>query len=132
MYNQDEFDLLDTSENTIEDDFEDLDASNDNVARVEYQVWLLGLNADDTVNDFEYMIDNYDDLVEAEKCFTFFTENPVDVIKNKDENFSIPEDVKKLQLVIEEVIFDSDGEELETNIVDEHIIVGKDNEEEKA
>lgn len=120
MYDQDEFDLLDTSENTIEDDFEDLDDSNDNIARVEYQVWLLGHDDNLVWTGWDYLIggEGYDDLTEAQKCFDFFKKEPLNSIKNKDKNFAIPENVRKVWLCIEEVFFNADGEEEETNIVD--------------
>jgi len=89
MYDQDEFDLLDTSENTIEDDFEDLDDSNNNVARVEYQVWLLSHDDNLVWTGWDYLIESYNDLIEAQKCFDFFKKEPLNSIKNKDENFAI-------------------------------------------
>lgn len=127
-----EIDIID-DEKIDEDDLDELDDSEPEVARVEYQIWLLGRDENDNLTGWDYEIDWFEDMIEARKCFDFFTKEPLNVIKNKDENFSIPDNVKKVCLTLEEVFFDSDDEEIETNVEDEYTLdVGEDDEEEKA
>lgn len=127
-----EIDIID-DEKIEEDDLDELDDSEPEVARVEYQIWLLGRDENDDLTGWDYEIDWFEDMIEARKCFDFFTKEPLNVIKNKDKNFSIPDNVKKVCLTLEEVFFDSDDEEIETNVEDEYTLdVGEDDEEEKA
>lgn len=102
-------------------DSDDLDelAADDCNEKLSYQVWLLGRDENDDVIDFEYLIDAYDDVEEAEKCWNFFTENDIKLIKNRDEHFYIPADVKSVDLVIEEVAILEDGSEECFNLVEE-------------
>ena len=100
------------------DDLEDLDATDED-EKVTYQVWLLGRDENDDVTDFEYCIDEYELVEEAIKCWKFFAENDIKIIKNKDDEFFIPADVKSVDLVIEEVATDEDGNEECFNIVEE-------------
>lgn len=104
----DDEDLVDTDE---------LDA--DTAEKVVYQVWLLGRGEFDDYTGFDYCIDEYDEVNEAIKCYDFFTENEISVIKNRDENFYIPADVYSVDLLVEEVAVDEDGNEECFNIVRE-------------
>ena len=112
-----EIDIIEDDEDRVDDDLEDLDVG-DGATRVEYQVWLLSLDADGTWTGWDYLIDSYDDSIEAQKCFDFFKKEPLSSIKNKDQNFAIPEGITKIWLCIEEVFFDANDEEEETNIID--------------
>jgi len=109
-------DLVEANEEDFTD-VEELDA--DTNEKVVYQVWLLGRGEFDDVNDFTYLIDDYNDVEEAIKCWNFFNENEISLIKNKDENFFIPADIYSVDLVVEEVAVDEDGNEECFNIVRE-------------
>lgn len=103
-----------------EEDFTDVDELDaDTNEKVVYQVWLLGRGEFGDVNEFTYLIDDYNDVEEAIKCYNFFAENEISLIKNRDENFYIPADVYSVDLVIEEVAVDEDGNEECFNIVRE-------------
>ena len=111
-----EIDPVSDDENLVDtDELDDVDSDE----KVVYQVWLLGRGEFDDCTGFDYCIDEYDDVNEAIKCWDFFTENEISVIKNRDENFFIPADVYSVDLLVEEVAVDEDGNEECFNIVRE-------------
>jgi len=97
------------------DDLKELDELDlsDVPSQYEYQVWLLGYDANQLANDYEYQIDWFDSFTEAKKCFDFFAD-----VKNLKEVFTIPNDVKNLELRIEYVVtsdnYEVNEETLET------------------
>jgi hypothetical protein len=125
-----EIDIIE-NEKVDEDDLDELDDSEPEVARVEYQVWLLGYDKDNNITGWDYEIDWFEDMYEAKRCFDFFTREPLSVIKNKDESFNIPDEVKSVCLTLEEVFFDKDGEEIETNVEEEYTFEKESNENEE-
>lgn len=108
-----DLDLDDTS-------LDDIELAN---TRFEYQVWLLGYTKEDNWTGWDYMIDTFDTAGEAEKCFDFFKEEGISLIKNKDTQFKIPADVDKIVMQLEVQLIDEQEEETFIDLLDEYTTV---------
>lgn len=71
----------------------------------EYRVLISGyLNKKEV---YVYVIDTYDSLSEAKKCFEYFRSiETIKTIVNKDPKFRIPEEVSKLEVSLTSVAVD--------------------------
>ncbi len=90
------------------EEIEGLDLTEQEVT-MDYQVWLIGYSQD-KVTDFEFKVDNFDTGKEAKKCAQFFS----DTENLKALQFNCPENVDNLEVVVEQVVFDENKEEIDT------------------
>lgn len=81
--------------------------------KINYVVCLLGYDVNHNITDFEFTIEECDSLREAEAYFDFFaSETEIKAIKNREDNFILPENVKYVIVQIEEVDSEPDEPEL--------------------
>ncbi len=71
-----------------------------------YQVNIVGLGEYSDYTDYKYSIGEFDDTIEAEKCFKFFANSKEDIQKLKivDDSFYIPANVYSIELTVDEIV----------------------------
>lgn len=90
----------------------------------DFEVWLLGYDENNDITDFDYFVKSFDNSADAVEFAKDLCEKGIQSIKETDDSFYIPADVKAVNVLVETVITDDTGNSENVDTVFDKIIKG--------